>query len=418
MHTIDLGFISLYHTLQCNAKETKLFTVSYWSKRCREVNSRAGFCRSRPVERNIRNKFIASVASTTVQVGILGASGYTGAELLRILSKHPHVQVKVVTAERSAGKSYGEVFGQFQYKNGHNSLPETLIDVSSLLENSKLLNSLQVIFCCLPHGTSQAYISQIPSSIRIVDLSADFRLQEPTSYQKWYGKEHKAVDLQKEAVYGLVEVNRASIRNARLVANPGCYPTAAQLALIPLLKHRLIDPNDIVIDAKSGVSGAGRALRETSLFCEVHEGIHAYGVGSHRHIPEIEQGLSEACGHSVVVNFTPHLIPMSRGILESIYVKLSSGVGITEVRKCLEETYANEHFVTLLSEGIVPQTRFVKGTNHCLLNVFQDRISNRIILFSAIDNLVKGASGQAVQNMNLLCGFPEETALQDVALFP
>ncbi|GJD11628.1 Probable N-acetyl-gamma-glutamyl-phosphate reductase, chloroplastic [Galdieria sulphuraria] len=292
MHTIDLGFISLYHTLQCNAKETKLFTVSYWSKRCREVNSRAGFCRSRPVERNIRNKFIASVASTTVQVGILGASGYTGAELLRILSKHPHVQVKVVTAERSAGKSYGEVFGQFQYKNGHNSLPETLIDVSSLLENSKLLNSLQVIFCCLPHGTSQAYISQIPSSIRIVDLSADFRLQEPTSYQKWYGKEHKAVDLQKEAVYGLVEVNRASIRNARLVANP--------------------DPNDIVIDAKSGVSGAGRALRETSLFCEVHE------------------GLSEACGHSVVVNFTPHLIPMSRGILESIYVKLSSGVGITE----------------------------------------------------------------------------------------
>ncbi|GJQ10094.1 hypothetical protein GpartN1_g4852.t1 [Galdieria partita] len=414
MYTKDLFFISLCHTLPYKAKETKLFHVSDW-KYC-SAKSRVG--RWRRTKRSSGNKCVSSVTSAAVQVGILGASGYTGAELLRILAKHPHVQVKVITAERSAGKSYGEVFGQFQYKNSHNSIPETLMDVSSLLENSKLLNSLQVLFCCLPHGTSQAYIAQVPSNIRIIDLSADFRLQEPNTYQKWYGKEHKAVELQKEAVYGLVEVHRASIRNAHLVANPGCYPTAAQLALVPLLKHRLIDANDIVIDAKSGVSGAGRALKETSLFCEVHEGIHAYGVGSHRHIPEIEQGLAEACGHSVVVNFTPHLIPMSRGILESIYVRLSSGVGIAEVRKCLQDTYANEHFVSLLREGIVPQTRFVKGTNHCLLNVFQDRISNRIILFSAIDNLVKGASGQAVQNMNLLCGFPEETALQDVALFP
>jgi len=407
--------ISLYSVKPC--KQTKLLLG-------RRRFGQTATCRSLVPSKRVKHTngeaFIACTASptTTVQVGILGASGYTGAELLRLLAKHPHVSVKVITAERSAGKTYGQVFGQFQYRNGYHVLPETLIEASSLLEDSKLLNSLQVLFCCLPHGTSQEYISRVPSNIRVIDLSADFRLQDPSSYEKWYGKEHKAVDLQRQAVYGLVEVHRTAIQHARLVANPGCYPTAAQLALVPLLKHGLIDPNDIVIDAKSGVSGAGRALRESSLFCEVHEGMHAYGVGSHRHIPEIEQGLTEACGHSVVVNFTPHLVPMSRGILESIYVKLPSGVGVMQLRKCLQDTYANEHFVTLLPEGMVPQTRFVRGTNHCLLNVFQDRIANRAILFSAIDNLVKGASGQAVQNMNILCGFPEETALQDIALFP
>lgn len=410
----NFTFLHFYSVPTNKQQETKYLPIPLWKKRyCRfglfGGSRRFSLCGN-------RNKCIACVAS--IQVGILGASGYTGAELLRILAKHPHVEVKVITAERSAGKPYGEVFGQFQYSNGHNSLPETLIDVSSLLENSKLLNSLQVLFCCLPHGTSQEYISRVPSNIRVVDLSADFRLQEPKVYEKWYGKPHKALELQKEAVYGLVEVHRTAIRNARLVANPGCYPTAAQLALIPLLKQRLIDPGNIIIDAKSGVSGAGRALRENGLFCEVHDGIHPYGVGSHRHTPEIEQGLAEACGHSVAVNFTPHLIPMSRGILESIYVQLSPGVEIAQVRKCLQDTYANEYFVTLLPEGVVPQTRFVKGTNHCLLNVFQDRISNRVILFSVIDNLVKGASGQAVQNMNLLFGFPEQTALQDIALFP
>eukprot|EP00871_Galdieria_phlegrea_P003552 jgi/Galph1/4198/GphlegSOOS_G2850.1 len=316
----------------------------------------------------------------TLQVGILGASGYTGIELVRILVNHPQVNLRVMTAARSAGKTLGSVFGQYLYSTGRNAVPDTLMDSVSLFEDTNLLSSLDVIFCCLPHGSTQEYVLAIPSHVKVIDLSADFRLKEPENYHQWYGKEHKAPKLQQEAVYGLVEVNRSRIQHARLVANPGS--------------------SDIVIDAKSGASGAGRSLKESSLFCEVHE------------------GLSIAFEQPIQVNFTPHLIPISRGILESIYIKLAPGVTVMDLRKCLQDAYKDEYFVTLLPSGIVPQTRFVRGTNHCLINVFEDRLPNRAIIFSVIDNLVKGASGQAVQNMNVLFDLPEEMSLEAAALFP
>jgi N-acetyl-gamma-glutamyl-phosphate reductase len=230
-------------------------------------------------------------------------------------------------------------------------------------------------------------------SAKIVDLSADFRLKDVGTYERWYGKPHAATDLQTEAVYGLTECNRENIKKARILANPGCYPTAAQLPLIPLIKAGLISPDDIIIDAKSGTTGAGRAPKEAFLFCEVTDGIQAYGVASHRHAPEIEQGVSEAAGRDVVLNFTPHLMPMSRGILESIYVKLTPGKTGKDLKAHLEKTYADEPFVHVLAGGALPQTRHIRGSNNCFMNVVDDRIPGRAIIISAIDNLVKGASG-------------------------
>lgn len=279
-----------------------------------------------------------------------------------------------------------------------------------------------VAFCCLPHGTTQEIIKQLSdqsSKLKIIDLSADFRLRDINTYEKWYGKAHFAPSLQEEAVYGLTELNREAIKGARILANPGCYPTAAQLPLIPLLKANLISTEDIIIDAKSGTTGAGRAPKEAFLYCEVTDGIHAYGVASHRHSPEIEQGLAEATGKKdLVVNFTPHLMPMSRGILETIYVKLSPGVTAAELHAHLAAVYAKEPFVHVLEGAALPQTRHVRGSNLCLINVVADRVPGRAILVCAIDNLVKGASGQAVQNMNLMLGFPETEALSQAPLFP
>jgi N-acetyl-gamma-glutamyl-phosphate reductase len=253
---------------------------------------------------------------------------------------------------------------------------------------------------------------------KVVDLSADFRLGDVAAYAKWYGHEHRAPDLQRAAVYGLTELKRAAVRAARLVANPGCYPTSAQLPLVPLVEAGQIEAGDIVIDAKSGVSGAGREAKQQNLYGEVAEGMHAYGVASHRHAPEIEQGLSEAAGRAVLVNFTPHLAPMSRGILSSIYVRLAEGASAEDLRDTLAERYAGEPFVKVLPPGTAPATRHVRGSNHCLIGVFADRVPGRAILFSVIDNLVKGASGQAIQNMNLMAGFAETAALEQQPLFP
>ena len=255
--------------------------------------------------------------------------------------------------------------------------------------------------------------------VKIVDLSADFRLRDLASYEQWYGKPHAAPDLQPGAVYCIPEINRADVTaDCRILANPGCYPTAAQLPLVPLLKAGLIHGDDIIIDAKSGTTGAGRAPKEAFLFCEVADGIAAYGVASHRHAPEIEQGLSDAAGKSVIVNFTPHLMPMSRGILESIYVKLAPGKTAKDLKDHLQMTYKNEPFVTILEGGALPQTRHIRGSNNCFINVVQDRVPGRAIIISAIDNLVKGASGQAIQNMNIMLGFPETTALNLAPMFP
>lgn len=347
------------------------------------------------------------------KIAILGASGYTGAELMRILANHPGVSIDVLTADRSAGKEFKSIFPQFAYKKN--------IPTLSKWEDSRAeIESCDLVFCCLPHGTTQEIISTLASSCpaKIVDLSADFRLTDVDSYETWYNKPHAAPELQKEAVYGLVEVNREKIKGARILANPGCYPTAAQLPLIPLLKAKMITSEDIIIDAKSGTTGAGRAPKEAFLYCEVTDGISAYGVASHRHAPEIEQGLGEASNSEVIVNFTPHLMPMSRGILESIYVKLMPGYTAKDLKLELERAYNDEPFVVVLDGASMPQTRHVKGSNMCYMNVVDDRVPGRAIIVSAIDNLVKGAAGQAVQNMNLMLGFPETTGLELPPMFP
>lgn len=354
---------------------------------------------------------------SSVKIGILGASGYTGAELLRLLAQHPKAEISVLTADRSAGKSIGAIYPQFSFGQFSSSLPKLVRngDVSDWASEA------DVVFCCLPHATTQKIIASLPlnDGLRVVDLSADFRLRDINVYEKWYGCEHQAVHLQEEAVYGITELFRDQVRNARLVANPGCYPTTAQLPLIPLLAEKLISPHDIIIDAKSGTSGAGRSAKVQTLFCEVTDGINAYGVASHRHLPEIEQGLSEAFGQKVQVTFTPHLMPMSRGILETIYVKLADGVTATHLRQCLQSRFQDEPFVHVLGDGAAPpQTRHVRGSNNCVISVVDDIIEGRAIIISVLDNVVKGASGQAIQNMNVMMGFPEEMGLSQQPTFP
>jgi N-acetyl-gamma-glutamyl-phosphate reductase len=277
-----------------------------------------------------------------------------------------------------------------------------------------------VIFCALPHATTQKVIKQVFAAVpaaKVVDLSADFRLADIASYARWYGHEHHAPELQRQAIYGLVEIYRDEIKRAHLVANPGCYTTCAQLPLIPLLRAKAIDPGEIVIDAKSGMTGAGRSAKEEMLFSEVSEGIHAYGVGHHRHMAELDQEFSKAAGREVIVSFTPHLMPMNRGILSTIYVRTTKG-SPEDLHAILLKFYANEPFVHVLPYGQMPQTRHVRGSNMTFIGVTKDRIAGRAIIGSALDNLVKGASGQAVQNMNVMLGYPETVGLEQVALFP
>ncbi|MGE3936055.1 MAG: N-acetyl-gamma-glutamyl-phosphate reductase [Rhodospirillaceae bacterium] len=350
----------------------------------------------------------AKTAGNTIRTAILGASGYTGAELIRLLLHHPSVDIRLMTADRSAGKSIDTVFPHLAGRG----LP-TLVS----LEQADYCD-IDLVFAALPHGTTQEVIAGLPQRLKVIDLSADFRLFDLPTYETWYGHAHRAPGLQTEAVYGLTEIAREAVRRARLVANPGCYPTSALLPLIPLLENRLVDPEQLIIDSKSGVSGAGRAAKEGSLFAEVSEGIHAYGVASHRHAPEIEQELSRAAGAPIVVNFTPHLMPMNRGILSTIYVRTTNGANAGTLRKTLMDRYAGEPFVRVVGEGGAPATRHVRGSNHVLMGVFQDRLPGRAIIVSVLDNLVKGASGQAIQNMNVVYGLPETTGLEQEALFP
>src|SRR5215470_8743130 len=274
----------------------------------------------------------------TVRVGILGASGYTGGELLRLLLRHPRARITLLTADRNAGKPIDTVFPHLA---GYGLPLLTSVDKADW-------SQVDLVFCGLPHGTTQEVIAALPTHLKVVDLSADFRLTDLDTYAKWYGHAHRAPELQRQAIYGLTEFARPAIGNARLVANPGCYPTSAQLALIPLVEAAMIDADDIIIDAKSGVSGAGRAAKEGSLYTEVTEGINAYGIASHRHAPEIEQGLTAAAGRPILVNFTPHLMPMSRGILSSIYVKLMGGATVDDLRHILADRFASEPFVRVL----------------------------------------------------------------------
>jgi len=369
-----------------------------------------------------------------IRVGILGASGYTGADLVRLLVTHPNVEIVLLTAERKAGLPLGEVFPHL--------VGYDLPDMIALNDIEWSAVELDVVFCALPHATSQEVIKgllhatghslldelivetpadladSVQSEVKVIDLSADFRLRDVDTYAEWYGRVHQAVDVQKRAVYGLPEVYRNAIKDAHLVACPGCYPTAALLALVPLFKAGLIKTEDITIDAKSGVSGAGRSLKETNLFVEVSEAMHPYGIGNHRHMPEIEQELSIAAGSDVRISFTPHLVPMNRGELETIYVKMGASQTAADLKGALVSFYEDEPFVTVLEGAAAPATRMVRGSNNCVLNVFEDRIEGRAIIVAAIDNLVKGSSGQAVQNMNLMMGFDETTGLLQAPMFP
>jgi len=343
-----------------------------------------------------------------VRVAIVGASGYTGAELLRLLPQHPHVEIAALTGDSQAGQPIGQVFPHLAQAG--------LPDLLSIAEVN--FDTVDLVFCCLPHGTTQEIVASLPERLHIIDLSADFRLHSLEEYATWYGHEHRAPQLQKQAVYGLSEHARAEVSMARLVANPGCYPTCSLLPLLPLVREGLIATDNLIIDAKSGVSGAGRAPKRSLLFSEVSEGMTAYSVGGHRHTPEIEQALSGAAGAPVRVNFTPHLIPMRRGMVATIYATCTGGASVSAIHAALADAYANEPFVHVLRADETPSTHAVRGINECHIGVFKGRNEGDVILISAIDNLVKGASGQAVQNMNIMYGWEETTALRSVAMFP
>ncbi len=346
-----------------------------------------------------------------VKIGILGASGYTGADLVRLLINHENADIRFLTANSHAGKPMEDVYPHL----GGYDLPDLVTWEDANWDD------LDVVYCGLPHGTTQEIIAQLPKHLKVIDLSADFRIDNVDTYAEWYGHEHRAPALQPTAAYGLTELYRAEIAKSNLVACPGCYPTATLLALVPLIQAGLINSEDLIIDAKSGVTGAGRGLKQGTLFCETGEGLSPYAIASHRHAPEIEQELAKASGLdplAVRVNFTPHLIPMSRGELVTSHVKLMDGVSVSDLRNKLKAQYDDEFFVRVLAEGKVPQTQMVRGSNHAIINVFEDRIPGRAIVIAAIDNLVKGSSGQAIQNMNVMLGLEEATSLRQVALFP
>jgi N-acetyl-gamma-glutamyl-phosphate reductase len=345
-----------------------------------------------------------------LKVAIVGASGYTGVELLRILHCHPEAAVTCVTSERSAGKRISDIYP------GLKGRCDLLLEN---LEPVRVAGKADFIFTALPH---KAAMEVAPTFLnmgkRVVDLSADYRLRDPKEYEKWY-EPHLSPALLKKAVYGLPELKRARIAGADLVANPGCYPTTVILGLAPLLKNKLIDPATIIADSKSGVSGAGRGAKVDSLYCEVNEGFKAYGVGgSHRHIPEIEQELSHLAGNRLTITFTPHLAPMDRGILSTIYSVPLKSATTAKLLRIYNDFYKGEPFVRVLPEGSFPSTAFVRGSNFCDIGLTVDSRSGRVIVVCAIDNLVKGASGQAVQNMNIMCGFPETMGLEGLPLFP
>jgi N-acetyl-gamma-glutamyl-phosphate reductase len=341
---------------------------------------------------------------TKHKIAILGASGYTGAELVRLIATHPGMQIAALTADRKAGSTMAEVFPHLR----HLELPKLLtIDEVDF-------SGIGLVFCALPHATTQKVVAALPRDLKIVDLSADFRLRDPEVYAEWYGHEHFALDLQADAVYGVTEFYRDDIRAARLVAGTGCNAATGQYAIVPLLEAGLIDPDEIIIDLATGVSGAGRSAKEGMLHAEVSEGFHAYNVARHRHMAEFDQEFSKAAGRAVVCSFTAHLLPANRGILATIYVRGDAEA----IHAALTARYAGEPFIRVLPLGESPHTRHVRGSNFCDLGVVPDRRAGRVILFSALDNLVKGASGQAIQNANLMLGLDETAGLMAAPLFP
>ena len=343
-----------------------------------------------------------------IDVGIVGAMGFTGAELIRILDSHPGVRIRRLTDRTHIGKPYQEIYENFRH---YDKNPETLACTEDTIAD--IAGSCDVIFTAIPHGHATRMIDgNLLSKVKVIDLSADFRLKDPEVYEHWYNVEHGAKDLLKEAVYGLCELRREEIKKARLVANPGCYTTCSILPLYPLIKEGVIEKSDVIIDAKSGVSGAGRSTEQATQFCEANENLKAYKITAHRHTPEIE----EQIGTEVI--FTPHLIPMNRGVLITAYAKLTDDYSYSDVKAVYEKYYGNEYFVRLTKEGVFPETKWVKASNFCDIGFIIEKKKRRIITVSAIDNIVKGASGQAVQNMNILFGLDEKTGLAGAPVFP
>ncbi len=350
-----------------------------------------------------------------IKVGIIGATGYAGNELVRILLGHKEVEIKWYGSRSYIDEKYAKV-----YQNMFQIVDDVCMDDNM----EKLAEQVDVIFTATPQGFLAGVLTEeILSKTKIIDLSADYRIKDVSVYEKWYNIEHKSPQFIDEAVYGLCEINRDKVKGARLVANPGCYTTCSILTAYPLVKEGLIDTDTLIIDAKSGTSGAGRGAKLPNLFCEVNENMKAYGVATHRHTPEIEEQLGYAAGKEVLINFTPHLVPMNRGILATEYATLKkkpdgSLPGYQEIKSIYDKYYANEKFVRVLDEGICPETKWVEGSNYVDIGFKIDARTGRIIMMGALDNLVKGAAGQAVQNMNLLFGFEESEGLQMVPMFP
>lgn len=345
-----------------------------------------------------------------IRAGIIGSTGYAGQELVRILLGHKDVEIKWYGSRSYIDQAYASVF-----QNMFQLVP----DICKGEDLEQLCEEVDVVFTATPQGLCSSLVSEnVLSKVKVIDLSADFRIKDVDTYEKWYGIKHQSPQFIKEAVYGLCEVNREKIKKARLIANPGCYPTCSFLSIYPLAKAGLIDMKSVIVDAKSGTSGAGRGAKVANLYCEVNESIKAYGVATHRHTPEIEEQLSYASGQEAVINFTPHLVPMNRGILVTAYANLVKDVTEEEIRKIYEDAYKDEQFVRFLNAGVCPETRWVEGSNYVDVNVKVDERTHRVIMMGAMDNLVKGAAGQAVQNMNLLFGLPESEGLELVPMFP
>ncbi len=343
-----------------------------------------------------------------IKVGIIGATGYAGSELVRLITQHPKAELVTMTSQSYAGQEYKEVYSNYSHLDY--VCEEEHID--------EMAEKCDVIFLALPHGVASKKINaDILSKTKIIDLGADFRIQDVDVYEKWYTT-HYSKDILPEAVYGLCEINRDKIKGKRIVANPGCYTSCSILSLYPLVKEGMIDLSSIIIDAKSGATGAGRGLSLGNHYCELNESVKAYKVASHRHTPEIEEQLSIAAGQDIVLNFTPHLIPMDRGILATCYATLNKKYTYDDIRKAYEKYYGNEHFIRLTKEGVFPETKWVKGSNFVDIGFTVDERTNRVIVIGALDNLFKGAAGQAVQNMNIIMGIEETTGIDYVPIFP
>lgn len=345
-----------------------------------------------------------------IKVGIIGSTGYAGGELARLLLQRDDIEIKWYGSRSYIGQKYACLYPNM-YK---------IVDEECMDDNMKeLAGQVDVVFTATPQGLCASLVDEeILSKVKIIDLSADFRIKDVSVYEEWYKLPHASPQFLEEAVYGLPEVNRERVKKARLIANPGCFPTCSFLSVYPLVKEGLVDPDTIIIDAKSGTSGAGRGAKMDSLYCEVNENIKAYGVGTHRHTPEIEEQLSYAAGRPVTISFTPHLVPMNRGILVTAYGSLTKEVTYEEVRAVYDKYYKDEFFVRVLEKDVVPQTRWVEGSNFADVNFKIDPRTRRIVMMGAIDNMVKGAAGQAIQNMNLMFGLPENTGLKQIPVFP